>query len=81
MSSAVPARPNRRSRAREEAGPKARVRDLLPYLSEHRAVLAVVVVLSLLTAVTSLLQPLLVQQVVQRVQQGLSLGGPAPPWC
>lgn len=63
----------RRLFARGDEGPRAGIRDLLPYLAEHRGVLAVVVGLSLLTAITSLLQPLLVQQVVQRVQQGLSL--------
>jgi len=46
--------------AAQDAGPRASFRQLLPYLSEHRAVLAVVVVLSLLGAGASLAQPLLV---------------------
>src|SRR3954469_15959214 len=57
-------------RNRGEPGPRARLVDLLPYLREHRRVLAVVVGLSLVGAVTSLVQPLLVQPVVQRVQRG-----------
>ena len=71
MSTALP-----RRRGRADPGePRARFRDLIPYLAEHRAALGVVVVLSLLGAATSLVQPLLVQRVVQTVQRGLPLGG------
>jgi ABC-type multidrug transport system fused ATPase/permease subunit len=44
------------------------VRQLLPYLSEHKAVLSVVVVLSVLGAAASLAQPLLVSQVITLVE-------------
>jgi ABC-type multidrug transport system fused ATPase/permease subunit len=55
-------------------GPRASFRQLLPYLTEHRGVLAVVVGLSLVGAATSLLQPLLVSQVIGLVQAGEGLG-------
>jgi ATP-binding cassette subfamily B protein len=47
---------------------------LLPYLAEHRGVLGVVVALSLVGAGASLLQPLLVSQVIGLVQKGRGLG-------
>ena len=55
-------------------GPRARLTDLLPYFREHRTLLLVVMALSLVGAIASLAQPLLVQQVVQRVQHGKALG-------
>ena len=68
--------PTRRfGRARVEAGPRARFTDLLPYLREHRGVLGVVVGISVLGALASLAQPLLLQQVVQHVQRDQPLGG------
>ena len=60
-------------RARPE-GPRASFGQLLPYLFEHRRTLAVVVVLSILAAAFSLVQPLLVGQLIERVQKGLDLG-------
>jgi ATP-binding cassette subfamily B protein len=57
-----------------DSGPRARFRDLLPYLTEHRGPIAAVVVLSIVGAALSLAQPLLVQQVVGRVQHGQPLG-------
>ena len=56
-------------------GPRARFRDLLPYLTEHRGAIIAVIVLSVVGAALSLAQPLLVQQVVTRVQRSQSLGG------
>jgi ABC-type multidrug transport system fused ATPase/permease subunit len=64
----------RRRFAREE-GPRARFRDLLPYLAEHRTVLGIVVALSVVGAAASLAQPLFLQQVVLRVQHQQPLGG------
>ncbi|HXR44289.1 MAG TPA: ABC transporter ATP-binding protein, partial [Pseudolysinimonas sp.] len=58
----------------KDTGPRASFRQLLPYLTEHRGILAVVIVLSLLGAGTSLLQPLLVSQVIGLVQSGKGLG-------
>ena len=55
-------------RRSKDEGPRARFRDLLPYLAEHRAAIVVVVALSVVGAALSLVQPLLVQQIVVRVQ-------------
>ena len=56
-------------------GPRASFSQLLPYLSEHKAVLSVVVVLSILGAAASLAQPLLVSQVITLVEAGDPLDG------
>lgn len=55
-------------------GPRATFRQLLPYLLEHRAVLSWVVVISVLGALASLAQPLLVSQVIGIVEAGGDLG-------
>ncbi|WP_144720764.1 ABC transporter ATP-binding protein [Agrococcus jejuensis] len=55
-------------RAKDDDGPKASVRELLPYLFPKRGLLAGALVLSVLGAVTSLVQPLLVQQIITAVQ-------------
>ena len=63
-------------RSREaEGGPRARFSQLLPYLLEHRGVLAVVIVLSILGAAASLAQPLLVAKVIDLVGKQEPLGG------
>jgi ABC-type multidrug transport system fused ATPase/permease subunit len=56
--------------AKEEEGPRARFRELLPYLLEHKKVLGVVIALSILGAGASLAQPLLVSQVITVVEAG-----------
>jgi ABC-type multidrug transport system fused ATPase/permease subunit len=66
-------RPGRGGRSETEDGPRAKFSQLLPYLAEHKPVLAVVVGLSILAAGASLLQPLLVSQVIARVQAGDTL--------
>jgi ATP-binding cassette subfamily B protein len=59
------------SRGRKaDEGPRARFSQLLPFLFEHKKVLSVVVVLSILGAAASLAQPLLVSQVITVVQAG-----------
>jgi ATP-binding cassette subfamily B protein len=58
----------------DDDGPRASFRQLLPYLTEHRGILAVVIALSLVGAATSLVQPLLVSQVIGIVQKGGALG-------
>ena len=73
MSTATPARRSPFSR-RPEEGPRARFSQLLPYLLEHKKVLGIVVVLSIVGAAASLAQPLLVSQVITRVQAGEGLG-------
>lgn len=55
-------------------GPRASLRQLLPFLLEHKRILVVVAVLSVLEAVATLVQPLLVGDVIGRVQAGDALG-------
>jgi ABC-type multidrug transport system fused ATPase/permease subunit len=70
-----PARPPRsRFGANDDDGPRATFRQLLPYLAEHRKILGVVIALSIVGAGASLAQPLLVSQVITRVQAGDTLG-------
>lgn len=60
------------------AGPppqtKARLADLLPLITRHRALLATAVLISLVASVATLVQPLVVGQVIQRVGSGELLG-------
>jgi ABC-type multidrug transport system fused ATPase/permease subunit len=58
-----------------DEGPRATFSQLLPYLFEHRGVLSVVIVLSILGAAASLAQPLLVAQVIDLVGKAQPLGG------
>jgi ATP-binding cassette subfamily B protein len=59
---------------KKDEGPRARFSQLLPYLLEHKRVLGVVIGLSIFGAAASLAQPLLVSQVITRVQAGTALG-------
>ncbi|MBO0983464.1 ABC transporter ATP-binding protein [Rathayibacter sp. SD072] len=68
------ARGGRRGGRGADDGPRASFSQLVPYLLEHRGILGVVVVLSLFGAAASLAQPLVVGQVITRVQEGLDLG-------
>ncbi|MBM3715049.1 MAG: ABC transporter ATP-binding protein [Actinobacteria bacterium] len=72
MSVPAPAR-GRRGR-RQPEGPRASFRQLLPFLLEHKRTLAVVAVLSVFGAATTLVQPLLVGEVITRVQGSVPLG-------
>ena len=62
------------ARAKKDDGPRASFRQLLPYLLEHKRVLGIVIALSVLGAGTALAQPLLVSQVIARVQKSEPLG-------
>ena len=55
-------------------GPRATFSQLLPFIFEHRPVLIWVAVLSVIGAVTSLAQPLLVSQVISIVEAAEPLG-------
>lgn len=68
MSSASTTRPSRSRRRPADDGPRASLRQLLPFIFEQKGVLAVVAVLSLLAAGATLAQPLVVGQVIARVQ-------------
>lgn len=56
-------------------GPRATFRQLLPFIFEHRPVLIVVAVLSIVGAIASLAQPLLVGRVITIVEAGDPLDG------
>lgn len=64
----------RRGRGAPQDGPRATFRQLLPFLFEHKRTLIVVAVLSVFGAATSLVQPLLVGQVITAVQSDGTLG-------
>jgi ATP-binding cassette subfamily B protein len=64
----------RRGRRVPEEGPRASFRQLLPFLFEHKTVLVVVAILSVIGAAASLAQPLLVGQIIDRVQRAEALG-------
>jgi ABC-type multidrug transport system fused ATPase/permease subunit len=61
-------------RGRKDDGPRASFRQLLPYILEHRGLLAAALALSLVGAATALAQPLLAGQVVGIVEDGGALG-------
>ncbi|SJN28615.1 hypothetical protein FM104_06135 [Microbacterium esteraromaticum] len=64
----------RRGRGAQQDGPRATFRQLLPFLFEHKPVLALAAALSIVGAAASLVQPLLVGQVIDRVQKNEALG-------
>ncbi|MCR2785140.1 MULTISPECIES: ABC transporter ATP-binding protein [unclassified Microbacterium] len=64
----------RRGRKAAQDGPRASLKQLLPFLLEHKGVLVVVAILSVLEALATLGQPLVVGQVIERVQAGEMLG-------
>lgn len=72
MSSTATAR--RRGRGAQPEGPRATFRQLLPFLFEHKRTLIVVAILSVIGAATSLVQPLLVGQVIEAVQSDTGIG-------
>lgn len=65
---------SRRRRPTKDDGPRASLRQLLPFVFEHRGVLVVVAVLSVLAAAATLAQPLVVGQVIERVGADAPLG-------
>jgi len=69
----APAASRRRGRKAPE-GPRATFGQLLPFLFEHKRVLVVIAVLSVLGAGATLAQPLVVGQVIERVQLEEPLG-------
>ena len=62
------------ARPKKDGGSRASFRQLLPYLTEHKRVLGIVIALSIVGAGTSLAQPLLVSNVITMVQKGQALG-------
>jgi ATP-binding cassette subfamily B protein len=64
----------RRPGSAKDKGPKAKFSQLLPYLGEQKGALWVAVALSVVGAVISLAQPLVVGQVITAVQTGTETG-------
>ena len=62
--------PSSNPRSREYRGPRASLKDLLPYLAEHKKALTLAVILSVITSLLALGQPLLMGQVIAAVEQG-----------
>ncbi|MFT4213796.1 MAG: ABC transporter ATP-binding protein [Microbacterium sp.] len=63
-----------RSRRTRDEGPRASLRQLLPFLLEHRGTLVAVAILSILAAGATLAQPLVVGRAIGRVQDAEPLG-------
>ena len=61
-------------RREKESGPRATFRQLLPFVFEQRGMLTFVIILSIIGAAASLGQPVLVGQVITRVQASEPLG-------
>lgn len=66
--------PRRHGRGAPQDGPRATFRQLLPFLFEHKKTLTVVAILSVIGAAASLVQPLLVGEVITAVQSNEALG-------
>lgn len=64
----------RRRPAPQHRGPRAKLSQLLPYLFEQRGPLALALALGIVGAATSLVQPLLLGQLIEQVQLGQPLG-------
>jgi ATP-binding cassette subfamily B protein len=62
------------ARPARDDGPRATVRQLLPFVFEHKRVLVWVSILSVIAALTTLIQPLLIGEVIARVQDSEPLG-------
>lgn len=64
-----------RGALRRPAKPKAKLRDIWPYVRQHRRTLATIAIVSLISAGFVLGQPLVLQQLINRVGGGLAVGG------
>ncbi len=62
--------PTTNPKSREYKGPRASLRDLFPYLADHRKALIIAVILSVIASVLALGQPLLMGQVISAVEAG-----------
>ena len=67
-------RPSRLGRNHKDDGPRASLRQLLPFVFEQKGALLVVAILSILAAAFTLAQPLVVGQLIERVQTSAPLG-------
>ncbi|MGO1546325.1 MAG: ABC transporter ATP-binding protein [Microbacterium gubbeenense] len=62
------------ARPRKDDGPRATFRQLLPYILEHRGMMIAVALLSVVAALFTLVQPLMIGQVIERVEGQDPLG-------
>lgn len=74
MTTNAPARRSPFARFAKDEGPRASLRQLLPYVFEQKGVLVWVGLLSVVGAALTLAQPLVVGTVISRVQAGDGLG-------
>ena len=58
----------------DDGSPRATLRQLMPFLLEHKKVLTIVIILSTAGAITTLAQPLVVAQVINVVEASQPLG-------
>jgi len=65
--------PTQNPRSREYKGPRAKLKDLLPYLADHKKALYLAVVLSVVASLMALAQPLLLGQLISAVERNLSV--------
>lgn len=65
--------PTQNPRSREYQGPRAKLKDLLPYLADHKKALYLAVVLSIVASLMALAQPLLLGQLISAVEKNLSV--------
>lgn len=65
--------PTQNPRSREYQGPRAKLKDLLPYLADHKKALYLALALSVIASLMALAQPLLVGQLISAVEQNLSI--------
>jgi ATP-binding cassette subfamily B protein len=65
--------PTQNPRSREYKGPRAKLKDLLPYLADHKKALYLAVGLSLVASLMALAQPLLLGQLISAVEKNLSI--------
>lgn len=78
-----PEAPSQKSRGRgrrkpaEDAarGPRASLKQLIPYLFEQRKLLTIALILGVIGAVTALVQPAILGQLITRVESGQALTG------
>ena len=65
--------PSQNPRSRDYKGPRATLKDLLPYIRPYRKVLIFAIGLSMLGSLMALAQPLLIGQLITAVEQSLEI--------
>ncbi len=65
--------PTQNPRSREYKGPRANLKDLFPYLRDHKKALYLALVLSIVASALALSQPLVVGQLISAVERQLDI--------